>query len=86
MTLTKSADEYGYCLAAKNVAVILYRTQSTSSVLRLIDVVVKPDNQSLFAQRRDLSSIFILKLHILMREHRQKDRPTGGGNTFLAHG
>jgi len=70
----------------RNVAVILYRTQSTSAFFRLIDVVVKPDNQSLFAQRRDLRQYSCLKLHILMREHRQKDAAKLGRNTFLAHG
>lgn len=73
MTKSESRDTYDFCIAARNFGVIVSKENAPREVLRYFEDVITPSNVSIYAERAELSSVFINRLQSLIRASRAAD-------------
>lgn len=67
MGISPDMAAYGFCVAARNTAVLLGNSAPPQDVVKFIDSVVSRENRSLFASTDKLSAIYLVKLWGLAR-------------------
>lgn len=85
LEISNGVVDFGFCLAARNIASTLVSSRPPAAILSFVDSVLSSRNRELFATRQELFPIFVIKLQALYKLERIEEVSRYGEEILTWH-